>query len=54
MLERLWRTLKYEHIYLHVYETGSEAYSGIGAWLYAYNTKRGHSSLDDYTPRRSI
>ena len=50
MLERLWRTLKYENIYLNAYEIGSEASSGIGAWLYAYNTKRGHSSLDNYTP----
>jgi len=50
MVERLWRTLKYENIYLYAYESGSEARSGIGAWLYTYNTKRGHRSLDDYTP----
>ena len=29
MIERLWRSLKYENIYLHVYETGSEARCGI-------------------------
>ena len=50
MVERLWRTLKYENIYLHAYETGSEVRTGIGAWLHTYNTIRGHSSLDDYTP----
>lgn len=50
MVERLWRTLKYENIYLHAYETGSEARIGIGAWLDRYNRIRGHSSLDDYTP----
>lgn len=50
MVERLWRTLKYENIYLHAYETGSAARSGIGTWLDRYNSKRPHSSLDDYTP----
>ena len=50
IVERLWRTLKYENIYLHAYETGSKARTGIGAWLDRYNTLRGHSSLDDYTP----
>ena len=50
MVERFWRTLKYENIYLHAYETGSEARSGIGAWLHKYNSNRPHSSLDDYTP----
>ena len=50
MVERLWRTLKYENIYLHAYETGSEAKAGIGKWLCKYNSKRPHSSLDDYTP----
>lgn len=50
MVERLWRTLKYENIYLHAYETGSEARSGIGAWLHKYNNNRPHSGLDDYTP----
>lgn len=50
MVERLWRTLKYENIYLHAYESGREARSGIGSWLHTYNSKRPHSSLDDYTP----
>lgn len=50
IVERLWRTLKYGNIYLHAYETGSEARSGIGFWLHKYNSTRPHSSLDDYTP----
>ena len=50
MIERLWRSLKYECIYLHAYETGSEARQGIGHWIDLYNTQRPHSSLDDKTP----
>ena len=50
MVERLWRSLKYENIYLHAYETGSEARAGIKKWITDYNQNRGHSSLDDYTP----
>lgn len=50
MIERLWRSLKYENIYLRAYETGSEARRGIGTWIEDYNKNRGHSSLDDYTP----
>ena len=50
MVERLWRTLKYENIYLYAYETGSEVRAGAGAWFCKYNSARPHSSLDDYTP----
>ena len=50
MVERLWRSLKYENIYLHAYETGSEARAGNKRWFTDYNQNRGHSSLDDYTP----
>lgn len=50
MVERLWRSLKYENIYLYAYETGSEARNGIGTWIDDYNQNRGHSSLADYTP----
>ena len=49
MIERLWRALKYECIYLNVFETGSEARQGIGDWIDRYNTQRPHSSLDDRT-----
>ena len=49
-IERLWRSLKYECIYLHDFETGSEVRAGIARWMDFYNTERTHSSLDDRTP----
>lgn len=49
-IERLWRSLKYENVYLHAYETGSEARAGIGQWIDFYNRVRPHSSLDGLTP----
>lgn len=49
-IERLWRSLKYECIYLHEYETGSQARLGIGEWFDLYNGRRPHSSLGDRTP----
>jgi putative transposase len=53
MVERLWRSLKYESVYLNAYESGSEARSGIGAWIELYNLRRPHSSLDDCTPHEA-
>ncbi len=53
MIERLWRTLKYDCVYLNAFETGSEAREGIGNWLKKYNRKRPHSSLDDKTPHEA-
>lgn len=50
MVERLWRSLKYEDVYLKAYETGSEARNGIGNWIRRYNEERPHSSLEDRTP----
>lgn len=50
MIERLWRTLKYDCVYLNAFESGSEARNGIGKWISRYNEKRPHSSLDDKTP----
>lgn len=50
IVERLWRSLKYESVYLHAYETGTECRKGIGAWIELYNQRRPHSSLDDRTP----
>jgi putative transposase len=44
MIERLWRSLKYECVYLHAFETGSEAKAGIGKWLAYYNVERPHST----------
>jgi putative transposase len=50
MVERLWRSLKCENVYLNAYETGTEARRGIGSWIDFYNARRPHSSLDDATP----
>ena len=50
MIERLWRSLKYELIYLYAYENKTELHSAISGWLQDYNEDRGHSSLDDRTP----
>ncbi len=49
-VERLWRSVKYEEVYLHAYHTVSEARVGIGRYLNFYNTRRPHSSLDRLTP----
>lgn len=53
MIERLWRSLKYECVYLHAFETGSEARKGIERWIRRYNEERPHSSLDDRTPHEA-
>ena len=50
MLERLWRSLKYECVYLHAFETGSQAKAGIGKWLAYYNAERPHSTHGILTP----
>ena len=44
MIERLWRSLKYECIYLHAFESGSETKAGIRKWLAYYNSERPHST----------
>jgi putative transposase len=49
-VERLWRSLKYEEVYLHGYDSVSEATSGIGRYFTLYNNRRPHSSLSDRTP----
>ncbi|MDP7693305.1 MAG: integrase core domain-containing protein, partial [Vicinamibacterales bacterium] len=50
-IERLWRSLKYECVYLHDFQDGPEARQIIGAWLQYYNEERPHSTLaDDRTP----
>ncbi len=50
MIVRLWRSLKYECVYLNAFETGSEARSGIGTWSRYYNEMRPHSSHGLLTP----
>jgi putative transposase len=49
-IERLWHTLKYEHIYLKAYEKGVELPNDLTTWLTWYNEKRKHSSLDKQSP----
>jgi putative transposase len=49
-VERLWRSIKYEEVYLRAYDTASEARALIGCYLDFYNCRRPHSSLDGTTP----
>lgn len=49
-IERFWRSLKYEEVYLHAYASTSEARSGIGRYIAFYNGERPHSALDGATP----
>src|SRR6201998_1360410 len=51
-VERLWRSLKYEEVYLHAYATVAEARTGISARLRFYNEERQHQSLGYRTPRQ--
>jgi putative transposase len=51
-VERLWRSLKYEEVYLHAYASVAEAKAGIGAWLRFYNEERLHQSHGYRTPRQ--
>ncbi|MBW7950057.1 MAG: IS3 family transposase [Pseudorhodoplanes sp.] len=49
-IERLWRSLKYECVFLNAFETGSEARAGVGRWIGYYNADRPHSAFDGRTP----
>jgi putative transposase len=49
-VERLWRSVKYEEVYLRAYDSVSEARASIGRYLNFYNGRRPHSSLDGVTP----
>ena len=49
-VERFWRSLKYECVYLHAFETGSRAREGIGRWIGFYNERRPHSTHGIRTP----
>ncbi len=49
-IERLWRTLKYECVYLHAWETGSETKAAIRKWMTFYNHQRPHSALGGQPP----
>jgi putative transposase len=49
-VERLWRSVKYEEVYLKAYDTVCDARASIGCYFGFYNSKRPHSSLDRQTP----
>jgi putative transposase len=49
-VERLWRSVKYEEVYLHAYENVAEARAGIGRYLDFYNDERPHQALGYQTP----
>ena len=49
-VERLWRSVKYEEVYLKAYETVAEARQGIGTYFEFYNSERRHQSLNRQTP----
>jgi len=50
IIERLWRTVKYEEVYIKRYETGLEAFNGLKKYIDFYNEQRPHSSLGGRTP----
>jgi len=49
-IERLWRTLKYECVYLHAWDTGSQARAGVRNWMEFYNHRRPHKALGGRPP----
>lgn len=49
-IERLWRTLKYECVYLHAWESGSETKAAIWKWMTFYNHQSPHSALGGQPP----
>ena len=51
-VERLWRSVKYEEVYLHAYDTVSAAKAGLDRYFRFYNSRRPHSSLDRKTPNQ--
>jgi len=53
-IERLWRSLKYEDIFIKAYETVAAVRAGIAGWLTFYNDERPHQALGYLTPARSV
>ena len=49
-VERLWRSVKYENVYLHAYETPLALRDGLARYFEFYNARRRHSALDRRTP----
>jgi putative transposase len=52
-VERLWRTIKYEEVYLRAYDTVNDARGSLGRYIAFYNSRRPHSSLDRQPPDRA-
>jgi putative transposase len=50
VIERFWKSLKYEEVYLHAYDSASQAKAGIAKYIDFYNSERPHSTLDGQTP----
>jgi putative transposase len=51
-IERLWRSVKYENVYLNVYENGLSLWKGLEQYFQFYNQERLHQSLDYHTPKQ--
>ena len=49
-VERLWKSITYEEVYLHAYETVGTAHQGLVRYLIFYNQQRPHRALDGQTP----
>ena len=49
-VERLWKTIKYEEVYLHAYDTVAAAKAGLARYIDFYNQRRPHRALDGVTP----
>ena len=49
-IERFWRSIKYENIYLNAYETGMDLYEGVSSHIKFYNTQRPHQGIDYQIP----
>lgn len=52
-VERVWRSMKYERVYLKAYDSVSAARADIADYIHWYNTGRPHSSLEDVTPEQA-
>lgn len=50
-IERFWRSIKQEYVYLHVYDNGIDLWQGLNEYIHFYNHKRPHQSLDYKTPQ---
>jgi hypothetical protein len=51
-IERLWRTVKRDYVYLHPAENGTELYSGLKSFFFYYNTQKSHQGIGRITPQK--